>query len=150
MEKYNFDVVAQTLTITRNFAEQMNLPTSDEYKFVCQLRRDFPALRIARRTHATPTSYTTKSGEKYRCKQFKNLTYARMERFISSLPQSEAYLREYNFLKENAPTGQKNNYTLVRKWFVAQFPEFRKDPLYYLYNTPEIVPGAAFAQKPAA
>ncbi len=150
MEKYNFDVVSQTLTITRNFAEQMNRPTSDEYKFVCQLRRDFPALQIARKTHATPTSYTTKSGEKYRCNQFKNLTYARMERFISSLPNCKDYMREYTFLKENAPAEQKNNYTLVRRWFVAQFPEFRKDPLYYLYNTPEIVPGSAFVPQSAA
>jgi hypothetical protein len=128
----------------------MNCPTSDEYKFVCQLRRDFPALQIARKTHATPTSYTTKSGEKYRNNPFTNLTYARMERFISSLPNGEDYMREYTFLKENAPTEQQNNYTLVRRWFVAQFPEFRKDPLYYLYHTPEIVPGSAFAPQSAA
>ena len=150
MEKFSFDVISQTLTITAKFAKMMNDPQSDEYKLVSKFRTDFPNLTITRKTHKSATNYTTKSGEKYRCNQFKNLTYARMERFISSLPNCEDYMREYTFLKENAPAEQKNNYTLVRRWFVAQFPEFRKDPLYYLYNTPEIVPGAAFIEKPAA
>ena len=31
MEKYKFDVVSQTLTVTANFADKMNDPSSDEY-----------------------------------------------------------------------------------------------------------------------
>ena len=150
MEKFVFDVISQTLTITAKFAKMMNDPQSDEYKLVQQFRKDFPNLTIAKKTHKSATSYTTKSGEKFNCNQFKNLTYDRMEKFISALPKNEGYLREYLFVKNFASAIQHNGYALVRKWFVAQFPEFRKNPLFYLYNTPELVSGAAFLEEETA
>ena len=139
MEKFSFDVVSQTLTITAKFAAMMNNPESEEYKLVAKFRNDFPNLRIAKRTHKSATHYTTKSGEKFNCNQFKNLTYDRMEKFIKALPKSKSYLREYTFVKDFASAIQTNGYTLVRKWFVAQFPEFRKNPLFYLYNEVKVV-----------
>ena len=150
MEKFCFDVVSQTLTITAKFAKMMNDTESEEYKLVAKFRKDFPNLTIARKTHKSATNYTTKSGEKFNCNQFKNLTYDRMEKFISALPKSESYLREYTFVKDFASAIQTNGYTLVRKWFVAQFPEFRKNPLFYLYNSPALVSGAAFLDKETA
>ena len=147
MEKFSFDVVSQTLTITAKFDKMMNDTKSDEYKLVQRFRKDFPNLTIAKKTHKSATSYTTKSGEKFNCNQFKNLTYDRMEKFISALPKNDGYLREYLFVKNFASAIQHNGYTLVRKWFVAQFPEFRKNPLFYLYNTPELVSGFAFLEE---
>ena len=139
MEKFQFDVISQTLTITAQFAKMMNDPESDEYKLVMRFQKDFPNLTITKKTHKSATHYTTKSGEKFNCNQFKNLTYDRMEKFISALPKSESYLREYSFVKDFASAIQTNGYTLVRKWFVAQFPEFRKNPLFYLSHSPELV-----------
>ena len=150
MEKFSFDVVSQTLTITAKFDKMMNDTKSDEYKLVQRFRKDFPNLTIAKKTHKSATSYTTKSGEKFNCNQFKNLTYDRMEKFISALPKNEGYLREYLFVKNFASAIQHNGYALVRKWFVAQFPEFRKNPLFYLYNTPELVSGSAFLEEETA
>ena len=147
MEKFSFDVVSQTLTITAKFDKMMNDTKSDEYKLVQRFHKDFPNLTIAKKTHKSATSYTTKSGEKFNCNQFKNLTYDRMEKFISALPKNEGYLREYLFVKNFASAIQHNGYALVRKWFVAQFPEFRKNPLFYLYNTPELVSGFAFLEE---
>ena len=147
MEKFVFDVISQTLTITAKFAKMMNDPQSDEYKLVQQFRKDFPNLSIAKKTHKSATHYTTKSGEKFNCNQFKNLTYDRMEKFIKALPKSESYLREYTFVKDFASAIQTNGYTLVRKWFVAQFPEFRKNPLFYLSHSPELVSGATFLEE---
>ena len=147
MEKFKFDVVSQTLTVTAKFAEKMNDPESGEYKLVVQFQSDFPNLKIAKRTHKSATSYTTKSGDKFNCNQFKNLTYDRMEKFIKALPKSESYLREYEFVKDFASAIQTNGYTVVRKWFVAQFPEFRKNPLFYLHNSPKLVSGAAFLEE---
>ena len=46
----------------------------------------------------------------------------------------------YNLIRYYAGEVQHNRYALVRKWFVEQFPEFRKNPLYYFNNTPEVVP----------
>ena len=147
MEKFVFDVISQTLTITAKFAKMMNDPQSDEYKLVQQFRKDFPNLTIAKKTHKSATHYTTKSGEKFNCNQFKNLTYDRMEKFIKALPKSESYLREYTFVKDFASAIKTNGYTLVRKWFVAQFPEFRKNPLFYLSHSPELVSGATFLEE---
>lgn len=151
MEKYKFDVVSQTLTVTANFADKMNDPSSDEYKLVVRFQSDFPNLTIAKRTHKSPSKCTSKAtGEKFNCNQFKNLTYDRMEKFIKALPKSESYLREYTFVKDFASAIQTNGYTLVRKWFVAQFPEFRKNPLYYLSHSPELVSGANFLEEETA
>ena len=150
MEKFSFDVVSQTLTITAKFAKMMNDTQSDEYKLVSKFRTDFPNLTITRKTHKSATNYTTKSGEKFNCNQFKNLTYDRMEKFIKALPKSESYLREYTFVKDFASAIQTNGYTLVRKWFVAQFPEFRKNPLFYLNHSPALVSGAAFLDQETA
>ena len=144
MEKFAFDVISQTLTITAQFAKMMNDPESEEYKLVMRFQKDFPNLTITKKTHKSATHYTTKSGEKFNCNQFKNLTYDRMEKFISALPKSESYLREYSFVKDFASAIQTNGYTLVRKWFVAQFPEFRKNPLFYLSHSPELVSGIQF------
>ena len=142
MEKFSFDVVSQTLTITAKFAKMMNDTQSDEYKLVAKFRNDFPNLTITKKTHKSATNYTTKSGEKFNCNQFKNLTYDRMEKFIKALPKSKSYLREYTFVKDFASAIQTNGYTLVRKWFVAQFPNFRKDPMFYVYNAPTLIPAA--------
>ena len=147
MEKFQFDVISQTLTITAQFAKMMNDPESDEYKLVMRFRQDFPNLTITKKTHKSATHCTTKSGEKFNCNQFKNLTYDRMEKFISALPKSESYLREYSFVKDFASAIQTNGYTLVRKWFVAQFPEFRKNPLFYLYNEVKVVDITPFIEE---
>ena len=149
MEKFNFNPITRTLTVSAKFAEMMNHPDSDEYKLVVKFQEDFPGLQIAKRTHRTPTRYTTKSGETYNRNQFKDLTYDRMEKFMSVLPQREAYLTEYNTVKAFACAAKGNGYPIVRKWFVEQFPEFRKNPLFYLNNSPLVLHGSTFIQKEA-
>ena len=149
MEKFKFDVVSQTLTISAKFDEQMANPKSEEYNLVMQFRADFPNLTIARKTHKTPSHYTTKSGEKVNCNQFKNLTYDRMEKFIAALPRNEEYMREYTVVKNFGTTVNRNGYPLVCEWFMAQFPEFRKNPLFYLSNTPQIVKATTFMAEQA-
>ena len=149
MEKFNLDIVSKTLTVSAKFAEMMSNPGSEEYQLVIQFQTNFPDLRIAKRTHRTPTRYITKSGETYTRNQFKDLTYDRMEKFMSVLPQKEAYLAEYNTVKEFACAAKKNGYPLVRQWFVEQFPHFRKNPMFYLNNSPLVLHGSTFIQKEA-
>ena len=149
MEKFNFNPITRTLTVSAKFAEMMNRPDSEEYKLAIKFQEDFPGLQIAKRTHRTPTRYTTKSGETYNRNQFKDLTYDRMEKFMRVLPHGEAYLTEYNTVKAFACAAKGNGYPLVRKWFVEQFPEFRKNPLFYLNNSPLVLHGSTFIQKEA-
>ena len=149
MNTYKVDFAANTITITAAFAKAMNDPTSAEYKIIAQIRKDFPEMEIIRKTHKTPSKYQTKTGEKFNCNQFKNLTYKNMETFIMGLPAAEAYMEEYLFLKNYAAEVQTNGYTIIRRWFVAQFPEFRKNPLFYLNNSPLVLHGSTFIQKEA-
>ena len=147
MNTYKVDFVANTITITAAFAKAMNDPTSAEYKVIAQIRKDFPEMEIIRKTHKTPSKYQTKTGEKFNCNQFKNLTYKNMETFIMGLPSAEAYMEEYLFLKNYAAEVQTNGYTIIRRWFVAQFPDFRKNPIVYLTNQPAVVSAAEVADQ---
>lgn len=142
MDKYLYkvDFVAKTITITAECAEKMNDPDTTEYRAIRQLCADFPAMKIIKRTHRTPRKYVSKStGEKFNCNQFKNLTYENMETFISGLPNAEQYMTAFNFLKECGSLPLTSRYTAVRRWFVDQFPEFRKNPLFYLYNEVSVI-----------
>ena len=129
MEKFKFDVSKNTLTLSAAFAEAMNNPKSEEYRLVCKFRKDFPSLRVIRKTHASP-----KSNNKH-----KNLTYERMERFMSALPDGEDYLAAYWSLRDKAEHMCASPYSAVSAWFMKQFPKFRSNPLFYLDNQPAII-----------
>ena len=148
MNTYKVDFVANTITITADFAKAMNNPCSEEYKIIAQIRKDFPEMKIIRKTHKTPSKYRSKStGETFNCNQFKNLTYKNMETFIKGLPAAEAFMEEYEFLKDYAAEIQTNGYALIRRWFMAQFPEFRKTPLVYLTTQPTVVSATEIAEQ---
>jgi hypothetical protein len=146
MEKYNLSIVTKTLTISKAFEDAVAQGDTDEYALYLRLIREIPGLTIVRKTHKSPTKYRTKSGEEFSCNQFKNLTYENMKGFIKALPNSEKYLEAYHFLKNCGSLVQTNRYTLVRKWFMAQFPDFRKNPLFYFYNDVPVIDIATFIQ----
>lgn len=139
MERYTFNPVAKTLVITAAFAKAIQDINSAEYALYTQLMADIPNLEVIRKTHKTPTKYQTKTGEKFNCNQFKNLTFDNMKSFIAGLPNNEEIMKSYKFLRCCGILPQTSHYTVVRKWFIAQFPEFRKNPLFYLYNEVKVI-----------
>ena len=141
---YRVDFTTMTLIMTADFADRTYDSTSEEYEILTRLKKDFPGLKVARKTHRTPAKYKTKGGEEYTHNQFKDLTYKRMEKFLSRIPNGAAYQKEYDCVKDFATDLNSNGYPIVRKWFVAQFPNFRKDPMFYLNNSPELISGLAF------
>ena len=146
-QAYKVDFTTRTITITAEFEKAMSNPEAAEYKIIRQLCADFPGMRIVKRTHRTPTHYTSKNGEKSACNPYKNLTYERMERFMDALPNGAEYRKQYDFLKSPAAAIQTNGYSTVREWFIAQFPLYRKNPLFYLTETPKIISGIDFAEQ---
>ena len=140
MKKYRIDFVMNTITISADFAEALNDPTSEEYKFLLNLRRDFPTIQVINRTHATPKIYKTKSGERFTHNQFKGLTYEKMEKFLSVVPNGEAFKAEYDKARSFAKKANVNAYPIISKWFVKQFPEYRKNPLFYVKEAPNVIP----------
>ena len=126
MNGYKLNLTDKTLTITKAFEDAVNTGEGDEYQILMKFQRDIPGLRIVRKTHKTPTKYINTSGEVTRCNQFKNLTYERMERFIGGLSNSDEVMNAYTFIRENASKVSTSPYAVVRKWFAAQFPNYRK------------------------
>ena len=144
---YKVDFVEKTLTITKEFDDKAQDPASKEFGILMNLQNSVPGLTVIRKTHATPRKYTNKQGEKFNCNQFKNLTYDNMEAFIDGLPNSGELSDAFKFLKEKAALPQTSRYTAVRKWFVTQFPDFRKNPLFYHYNEVKVVDIAPFIEE---
>ena len=148
MKGYTLSLSAKTLTITKAFEDAVSKGEGEAYDLYTKFMREIPGLTVVRKTHKTPTKYTSKStGEKFNCNQFKNLTFDNMKAFIEGLPNSEKFMKSYNFLRYYGGLPQTSRYTAVRKWFVAQFPEFRKNPLFYLYNEVKVVNIAPYIQE---
>ncbi len=144
MEKISVNFINGTATITSAFQKKMQSMDSEEAKYITSLLAQFPNMKLVAKTHKTPAKYTNKNGEVTTKNQFKNLTYENMEKFISALPDSEAYLREYTFIKDKATAFQNNGYTLVRKWFTQQFPSYKSNPIIYIYSTPKLIDAKEF------
>ena len=146
MMNYKLSLSTKTLTITKAFEDAVATGEGKEYELYMRLLREIPGLIVVRKTHATPKKYQSKStGEIFKCNQFKNLKYENMERFMMGLPNGEVYMDEYLFLRNHASDVQTNGYALIRRWFVAQFPDFRKNPMAYITNQPEVIHANEFA-----
>lgn len=147
MEKFKFDVSKNTLTLSAAFIEAMNDPESEEYALVNRLTHDFPSLRVVRKTHAKPTRYHNSDGTITAHNKHDRLTYERMERFMNSLPDGAEYLKAYTELREKAEAMCLSPYSAVSAWFMAQFPEYRKNPLFYLDYKPNVIDFSAVLKK---
>ena len=139
METYKFNPVTKTLIVTAAFEKAMNKPGSEEYRLYIKLQQDIPSLNVSRRTHKSLTKYHTRSGEVFQCNQYKHLTYENMERFINILPKRDELMAIYEFIRYGAGLTQTSCYTAVRRWFMAQFPNIRKNPLCYFNGDFEII-----------
>ena len=74
-----------------------------------------------------------------RCNQFKNLTYRNMERFMKSIKDNSEYLEIYYTLRNDMSLVHYNRYFIVRSWFVAQFPKYQEDPIFYYNNKVDVI-----------
>ena len=128
---YKINFASKTLIVTAAFEKAMNDPTSPEYALYIQLQRDIPGLKVSLRTHKSPAKYRNKSGDVSYCNPYKHLTYENMERFIAALPQRDKLMEVYDYIRYGAGLVQTSCYAAVRRWFEAQFPDFRKNPLFY-------------------
>lgn len=143
---YTLDVVNNTLTITADFADALNDPTSAESKLIRQFKHDYPKLIIKRKTHDRPTCYRNSDGSKTAYQKNRGLTYENMEKFMSALPDGAEYLAAYWELREKAEAMCASPYAAISAWFMEQFPKYRKNSLFYVReeNLPKIIYHPAF------
>lgn len=139
MESYKINPVSKTLIVSAAFEKAMNDTNSDEYRLYIQLQHDIPGLKVSRRTHKSPIKYRNKSGEVSYCNQYKNLTYDNMEGFIRALPKADELMQVFDYIRYHAGLVQTSCYVAVRRWFEAQFPDFRKNSLSYYKRNLEVI-----------
>ena len=144
-KNYRIDFARMTLIMTADFAEKAYDPETSEYEILKRLKKDFPDLKVERKTHSKPTSYTTsKSKEKFYHNPYKGITYDNMKRFIATVDDgNKTYKKEYDRVYDYAlGMGKKRAHAIMAGWFVEQFPKYRTDPFYYYNNDnrPNIIP----------
>lgn len=140
---YKLDLVHNTLTVSKRFNDKLQRVDTSEFAFYTYLMSSIPNLRIINKTHSTPSTYRSKQrGEKFSHNPNKGLTFKAMESFIKSLSNSKEYENQYNKVKAYAEAQGRRAHSIVVKWFIEQFPEYRKNPLYYFRNSPKIIPFA--------
>lgn len=110
---YRIDFTKMTLTMTADFALKAYDPTTEEYEILTRLQKDFPRLRVVRKTHRSPKTANPAKG----------LTYDRMEKYIRLHENADELLDLFQKVK-SADRG----YPYVKAWFVKQFPHYKEVP----------------------
>lgn len=138
---YKIDFTNNTLTMSKAFEDAANDPSTPEYKLLQQIRADFPGLTVVRKTRR-PSKKANPS---------KNLTYANMEQYIKAFKNADDLLKEFEKVKQLAGP-QTNRYQYVRRWFVAQFPNYKELPDFSsgLFNVKVISAADVITEKGAA
>ena len=121
---YKLDFISNTIVITKKFANEASTLGSPAYQTMMELR----ALNL-------PITVGRQKKHKNKAK----ITYAMMEKHINCLAEKEAYLSEFEAVKE-AACGEKNAYLYVLNWYEATFPNHEKVPQFneknQIVNTP--------------
>ena len=110
---YRIDFTKMTLTMTADFADKAYDPTTEEYEILTRLQRDFPRLRVVRKTHRSPKTANPAKG----------LTYERMEKYINLHENADELIDLFQKV-QSAGRG----YPYVKAWFIKQFPNYKNVP----------------------
>ena len=110
---YRVDFTKMTLTMTAEFADRAYDPTTEEYEILTRLQKDFPRLRVIRKTHRSPKTANPAKG----------LTYERMEKYIRLHENADELIDLFQKVK-----AADRGYQYVKAWFVKQFPNYKDIP----------------------
>ncbi|MCL2375612.1 MAG: hypothetical protein FWC82_03730 [Firmicutes bacterium] len=119
MEKYKINFATETVTISQDFAKKANVITTEEYEFLRKLTTDYPNMKVIYKKHRSPKKSNSNKG----------LTYDNMRRYMNTFDNSDELTEMFlKVIEKSAP--QKNKYQYIKKWFLAQFPNYREIPPY--------------------
>ena len=109
---YAIDFTTNTVTVTKKFLEAAQMIGTPEFNTMMQIRE------------MGMTIITKAPVQK---KKNSNLTYAKMERYISLLEDAEKYQAEFKAVCAES-LAMKVPYVYVSKWFKKTFPNYGKLP----------------------
>ena len=108
---YSIDFTTNTITVSKKFLEQASKIGSEAFTTMMQLRQMNMTITVK-----TPTK-----------KRNTQLTYSKMEKYISLLEDANKYHAEFEAVKEES-TAYNAPYAYVQKWFKKTFPCYGKQP----------------------
>ena len=119
MKGYKIDFTTNTLTMNYKFHAASQEYGTDENKLVKDILTDFPNLTV-----------NVKAGREVKAtNRNKRLTYANMEKHISAYDNANDLLNVFETVKALSKTAA-SPYKYVLDWFVAQFPDYDKAPVF--------------------
>ena len=111
MKNYKIDFAANTITISKPFAEKASKMGTAEFAVMMELR-------------ALGMPFAVQKPKKGAKPHFQ-LTYKKMEIFVRCSDDAEALMAEFEHVKEEAKS-QHNPCLYVQNWFKQQFPNYPK------------------------
>lgn len=98
-----YDASRNTLTISVSFAKKASNPKSKEYRYLCEMRRENPGLKVQQRTRDTST----------------RLTYKEMETRLRRIDKNGNLIKAFALVVEIAKY-EKSPYNHVYNWYKDQ------------------------------
>ena len=96
-----------TIEISKSFEKKASIYGTDEYKQLCDARREFPSFRLIIKA---PKSKNI----------FKDMDFDFMKNYISNHDETSEIMREFNKLMERTlPLGE------IKQWFFEVYPTFK-------------------------
>lgn len=102
----------QTIFVSKPFLKRANLYGTEESKMLEEARTAYPNFKVVPRSIA-------KSNKK---RPHLRVSYAYMERYISSHEKAEERMKEYEEMRFRAECHEVP-FSKVKKWFIASYPE---------------------------
>ena len=133
---YNFDILTNTLTITKDFARKASQLNTPEYKTLLQFRNDNPNLKIVLREGA-------------KAQNGSGITFKQMEAFIKQCRDSESRLELYERVKALSKV-QRSPYKYVKDWFLTNYANYSENPEFDADNYVIVKTKAQMEQEEAA
>ena len=116
---YKIDYANQTITLNYKFNKAAQIYHSAEYNLLQELEHDFPHFKVIVQSGRVQKE-TNKN---------KRLTYGNMETYISTYENSKELLAMFETVKMMSKP-LASPYKYVRDWFEAQFPNYKKAPVF--------------------
>ena len=111
---YNF--VNKTIVGTKSAINRANKGLKPEYGMLCEMLAEHPDFTVVEK----------QINHKADKKKYNGLTLPRMKEYIETQPNSKERLIEFAAIQKVAKT-KGALYPLTKKWFLATFPEFKKN-----------------------
>lgn len=116
--KFTYDFTKKAIIGTKTSIKKANAGKNPEYSELCAKLAEHPDFVVIEKIIKTKSNKKT----------YNNLTFKKMEEYISTQPEAKNKLIEFRAVQKVAEArGAK--YPLCKKWFLATYPEYKENTI---------------------